>query len=62
MVLEYADIYLVSELDEEVVRDCFLMPFSSVQAAYDAAIQKYGPRASVWAIPYGGSILPWYEN
>ena len=36
--------------------------FSSVQAAYDAAMRKYGPKASVWAIPYGGSILPWYEN
>ena len=62
MVLEYADIYLVSDLDREVVRDCFLTPFSSAQAAYDAAMQKCGPKATVWAIPYGGSILPWYEN
>lgn len=63
MVLEYADVYLVSDLDAQVVRECFLMPFSSAQAAYDAALEKCGPDATVWAIPHGGSILPWYgEN
>ena len=60
MVLEYADVYLVSELDGQVVRECFLKPFSSVQEAYDAALEKCGPDATVWAIPHGGTILRWY--
>ena len=58
MVLEHADIYLVSEMPDELVRKCFLTPFSSVQAALDAAYKKLGPTASVLAMPYGGSTLP----
>lgn len=58
MVLEHADIYLVSELAPEFVKSIFLTPFSSAQAAFDAALDKCGRDATVLVMPYGGSTLP----
>lgn len=58
MVLENADIYLVSKMDAELVRKSFLTPFDTVQQAYDAAVEKLGAGASVIVMPYGGSTLP----
>ena len=58
MVLQDAAVYLVSELDPAFVSRIFLTPFSSAQAALDAALQKLGKGATVLAMPYGGSTLP----
>ncbi len=58
MVLENADVYLVSEMPEELAKKCFLTPFASAQQALDAAFAKLGPEATVLAMPYGGSTLP----
>ena len=58
MVLERADIYLVSELEDDQVRGAFLTPFHTVRDAYQAALCKCGPDAAVLAMPYGGSTLP----
>ena len=62
MVLENADIYLVSKMDAELVRKSFLTPFDTVQQAYDAAVEKLGAGASVIVMPYGGSTLPRCSN
>lgn len=58
MVLANADVYLVSEMPEELTRKCFLTPFASAQAALDAAFARLGASAKVLAMPYGGSTLP----
>ena len=58
MVLEKADIYLVSDMEDALVERLFMKPFHSVQAAYDAAAEKCGADASVLVMPYGGSTLP----
>lgn len=58
MVLEKADIYLVSELPDSLVKSIFLTPQPSAQAALDAAFAKLGEFATVLAMPYGGSTLP----
>ncbi len=58
MVLANADVYLVSEMPEELAKKCFLTPFASAQAALDAAFAKLGADAKVLAMPYGGSTLP----
>ena len=58
MVLEKAEIDLVSELDDDFVRSIFLVPQPSAQAALDRAFEKLGPDATVLAMPYGGSTLP----
>lgn len=62
MVLEDASIDLVSEMDDDFVRSIFLNPQPSAQAALDAAFEKYGPDATVLAMPYGGATLPFAEN
>ena len=58
MVLENAEIYLVSELEDDFVRKIFMKPFKTVQEAYDEAVKKLGADATVLAMPYGGSTLP----
>ena len=58
MVLASADVYLVSEMDPELTRKCFLEPFETVQAAFDRAFARLGPEAQVLVMPYGGSTLP----
>lgn len=61
MVLEYAQIDLVSEMDPDFVRGIFLNPQNSAQAALDDALKQYGPNATVLAMPYGGATLPVLE-
>ena len=62
MVLENARIFLVSEMDPELVRKCFLEPYSSAQKALDDAFAILGSNATVLAMPYGGSTLPIVEQ
>ena len=58
MTLQKADIYLVSELEDDFVRSIFLTPQPSAQAALDQAFEKLGADATVLAMPFGGSTLP----
>ena len=58
MVLQNAEIYLVSELEDSFVEKIFLKPAPSAQAALDAAFARLGPDATVLCMPYGGSTLP----
>ncbi|WP_195276823.1 nickel-dependent lactate racemase [Anaerotruncus rubiinfantis] len=58
LVLENADIYLVSEMEADFVRKIHLQPYRSVQQALDDALGKLGPDASVLVMPYAGSTLP----
>lgn len=58
MVLEDAQIDLVSEMPDEFVRSIFLNPQPSAQRALDEAMKKYGPEATILAMPFGGATLP----
>ena len=58
MVLENADIDLISELDPEFIKRIFLNPRKNAQEAFDMAIEKYGVAATVISMPYGGATLP----
>lgn len=58
MVLRRAEIVLVSDLPEDLVRSIFLKPCPTVQQALDGALERLGPDASVLVMPYGGSTLP----
>ncbi len=62
MVLEHAQIDLVSEMDDDFVRSIFLNPQPSAQKAFDEAMKKYGPDATVIAMPFGGATLPIAES
>ena len=58
MVLEHAQVYLVSEMPDELVRACFLRPYHDAQTALNDAYAVLGSDVSVLAMPYGGSTLP----
>ena len=58
MVLQRADIYLVSDMDPALVQRSFMKPYSSAQQAFDDALAKLGDSADVITMPYGGSVLP----
>jgi len=58
MVLEDADIYLVSDMAPDFVENIFMKPYATVQNALDAAFEKLGKNATVLVMPYGGSTLP----
>lgn len=62
MVLEKAEICLVSELAEAFVRSIFLTPKASAQEALDYALKKLDPRATVLSMPCGGSTLPYVKE
>lgn len=57
-VVERSEVFLVSEMDDALTRKCFLTPFRDVQSAFDEAMKRLGPDASILAMPYGGSTLP----
>lgn len=58
LVLQNAEIDLVSDMEDDFVRTLFMEPYHSVQQALDHAFEKLGRDASVLAMPYGGSTLP----
>ena len=58
LIMRYADIKLVSELDDECVRACFMEPYECLEAAFYDAMERYGEDASVIVMPYGGVTLP----
>jgi len=58
LVLQSARIFLVSDLGDDFVRKCHLEPFSDAQSAMEEAFRVLGNDASIIAMPYGGSTLP----
>lgn len=58
MVLERAQIYLVSQMEPEQVRTAFMIPKATAQQALEDAFARLGPTATVLAMPCGGSTLP----
>ncbi len=61
MVLEKAEILLVSDMADDFVESIFMQPYASVQKALDEAFAKQGSDARVIVMPYGGSTLPHYR-
>ena len=55
------DVYLVSDMEPDQVRDCFMTPFAHVQDAVDAAMEsqrrRLGREPRVLIMPHGGSTL-----
>lgn len=59
LVLRKAQIYLVSDMDEEIVKQIYMKPFKNIQDAYDEALEIKGNDAQVLVMPFGGSTLPY---
>ena len=58
LVLQNAQIMLVSDLDDDFARRVFMEPMPTVDAALDEAYKRLGSDARVIVMPYGGSTLP----
>ena len=58
MILKKAKIFMVSDLDDDLVRNINMKPFSTLQEALDAALIEMGEDAKVLLLPVAGSTLP----
>ena len=61
LVLEKARIFLVSDLDNNLIKDIHLEPYGTLNDAFDEAGRILGKNSKVYVMPYGGSTLPKYE-
>ena len=57
-----SEIYLVSNLADEIKKNLFIKSFNSLEEAFSEAIKVQGKSAKVLVIPYGGSTLPNYKR
>lgn len=62
LVQENADIYLVTDMDDESVTKANMVPFHDIQTAVNHALEKTGKNATVYIVPVGGSTLPVVER
>lgn len=62
LVQENADIYLVTDMDDESVTKANMIPFHDIQTAVNHALEKMGKNATVYVVPVGGSTLPVVER
>ena len=58
LVLENARIFLVSDLNKDLVSGIHLEPFGSLNEAFNYATEVLGENSKVYVMPYGGSTLP----
>jgi nickel-dependent lactate racemase len=58
MVLEKAKIFLVSDLNPDLIRKFHFTPYKNASEALKYAVEVMGREASIIAMPYGGSTLP----
>ena len=56
------EIYLVSNLSEEIKQNLFIKSFDSLEEAFSKAVKVKGKNAKVLVMPYGGSTLPNYKG
>lgn len=58
-VLRKAEVYCYSTgIDYETLKELFVVPLRSPQEGLDRALEKYGSRARVYAVPEGPYVLP----
>lgn len=57
-VLKKASIFLCSNMEEGIVKEIFMIPFSDPQQAINAAIERHGRSADVLLMPHANSTLP----
>jgi nickel-dependent lactate racemase len=55
-LLERAEVYLVSEFPDDVVRSMCMTPFASVDAAVGAALARIGDDARCLVVPHGSRV------
>lgn len=58
LVQRKAQIYMVSDLEDEIVKKMFMTPFKAVDKALESALKECGRNSGIIVMPYGGSTLP----
>ena len=58
LVQQNCTIYLVTDMEDDLVTKANMVPFHNLQTAIDAAIEKLGKDCHAYIIPIGGSTLP----
>ncbi|WP_432408957.1 nickel-dependent lactate racemase [Wukongibacter sp. M2B1] len=62
MILQKADIYMVTDLEDELVRKINFKPFNTVQGAIEAALKELGEDSQIMIMPAAGSTLPRFNS
>jgi len=62
LVLQKARIFMVSDLEDELVRKINFIPFKTVQEAVDAALTELGAESQILIMPAAGSTLARYQQ
>jgi len=57
-LLTHADVYIVSELSDDIVKNVFMVPFKTVQRAYNKAIEVKGKNSRILVIKDAGVTIP----
>jgi len=57
-----SEIYLVSNLADEIKKNLFIKSFNSLEEAFSDAMKVQGEKARVLVIPYGNSTLPNFKG
>ncbi len=60
-LMEKVDVYLISDLEKELVERAFFICADDVNDAVDAAVAKYGSDTRIILMPYGAYTLPRYQ-
>ena len=58
MILSKCSVYLVSDLEDQLVKKVFVEPFQDIESALLDAYMKMPPNPKIFVMPYGGSTLP----
>ncbi len=58
MILQKAKVYMVTDLEDELVRKINFEPFNTVQEAIEAALKELGKESQIMIMPAAGSTLP----
>ena len=58
LVQQNCTIYLVTDMEDDLVTKANMVPFHDLQTAIDAAVEKLGKDCHAYIIPIGGSTLP----
>lgn len=58
LVEKKAEVFMVSDMPEELSRKLYMEPFACMKAALAKAFNELGPDARVLLMPHGGSTLP----
>jgi len=56
------EIYLVSNLTDEIKKNLFIKSFDSLEEAFSQALKVQGKKVKVLVMPYGGSTLPVFRD